>query len=223
MKYNVRSVAGRARRTNHDFAGALCDGENGVFVITDGTSRVGSGQLAESFVKGVLEVWSKHFDHGLDITECEAVEQVLLSILADLHPVLFASHTGATCYVVGVAAHGNLTLAYEGDCSCGVVMPAGAIEWITSPHCKANWRRDRSHSELAQDPARHRVTRCLKASRAPNPDFVFHSLTPRERLVFATDGFWAELTELQQRYLLAAPDGSCIDVEDDITWIDVQL
>jgi serine/threonine protein phosphatase PrpC len=223
MKYHTRSVTGRARKTNHDFAGALCGGDRGVFVITDGNSRVGSGQLAESFVKGVLDVWSKHFDQALDITGYGAVEQVLVSMLADLHPVLFASQTGVTCYVVGVAAHGKLTLAYEGDCSCGVVTSTGAIEWITSPHCKANWRRDRSHSELAQDPARHRVTRCLKVSRAPNPDFVFRPLALRERLVFATDGFWAELTELQQSRLLAAPDSSCIDVEDDITWIDVQL
>ncbi|WP_323159907.1 serine/threonine protein phosphatase [Pseudomonas fluorescens] len=223
MKYHARSVTGRARQTNHDFAGALCDGESGVFVITDGTSRVGSGQLAESFVKSVLEVWSKHFDQGLEITEYGAVEQVLVSMLADLHPVLFASQTGVTCYVVGVAAHGKLTLAYEGDCACGVVTSAGAIEWMTSPHCKANWRRDRSHFELAQDPSRHRVTRCLKMSRAPNPDFVFHPLALSERLVFATDGFWAELTESQQRSLLASPDGSCIEVEDDITWIDVQF
>jgi hypothetical protein len=44
-----------------------------------------------------------------------------------------------------------------------------------------------------------------------------------ERLVFVTDGFWAELTESQQSSLLAAPDDDFIAVEDDVTWIDVQL
>lgn len=101
--------------------------------------------------------------------------------------------------------------------------PAGTIEWITPPHCKANWRRDRSHCELAQDPDRNRVTRCLKVNRAPAPDFVFHPLAVGERLLFVTDGFWAELTESQQRSLLAAPDSDFIAVEDDVTWIDVQL
>lgn len=223
MRYETRSVMGRARNANHDFAGAFCDGEKGLFVITDGTSKPGSGQLAECFVKGVLAAYPKHMNQGGDIAEYRAVEQVLNSVLAELHPTLFADQTGATCYLVGVAAHGKLTLAYEGDCSCGVVTPAGTIEWITPPHCKANWRRDRSHRELAQDPARNLVTRCLKVDRAPYPDFVFHPLAVGERLVFVTDGFWAELTEAQQSSLLAAPDSEFIAAEDDVTWIDVQL
>ena len=223
MRYDTRSVIGRARQANHDSAGALCDGNRGLFVVTDGTSKPGSGQLAECFVKGVLAAYPKYMDQGRDITEHGAVEQLLGSVLAELHPTLFADQTGSMCYLIGFAAHGKLTLAYEGDCSCGVVTSAGTIEWITPPHCKANWRRDRSHRELAQDPARNRVTRCLKANRAPDPDFVFHQLAAGERLVFVTDGFWAELTESQQSSLLAAPDSDFIAVEDDVTWIDIKL
>lgn len=63
----------------------------------------------------------------------------------------------------------------------------------------------------------------MKANRAPDPDFVFHQLADGERLVFVTDGFWAELTESQQSSLLVAPDSDFIAVEDDVTWIDVQL
>ena len=223
MRYITRSVTGRTRKANHDSAGALCDGNRGLFVVTDGTSKPGSGQLAECFVKGVLAAYPKYMDQGRDITEHGAVEQLLGSVLAELHPTLFADQTGSMCYLIGFAAHGKLTLAYEGDCSCGVVTSAGTIEWITPPHCKANWRRDRSHRELAQDPARNRVTRCLKANRAPDPDFVLYPLAVGERLVFVTDGFWAELTESQQSSLLAAPDSDFIAVEDDVTWIDVQL
>jgi len=223
MRFLTRSVTGRTREANHDCAGAFCNGDRGLFVITDGTSKPGSGQLAECFVKGVLAAYPKHMDQGGDITEHAIVEQVLGSVLAELHPALFADQTGATCYLIGFAAHGKLTLAYEGDCSCGVVKPTGAIEWLTPPHCKANWRRDRSHRELAQDPARNWVTRCLKVNRSPNPDFVSHQLAVGERLVFATDGFWAELTASQQSSLLAAPDRDFTAVEDDVTWIDVQL
>jgi len=223
MRYGTRSVIGRTRKANHDCAGALCDGDRGLFVITDGTAKPGSGDLAEGFVKGVLAAYPKHLDREGDLTEDGAVERVVASVLAELHPALFAGQTGATCYLIGFAAHGRLTLAYEGDCSCGVVTAAGTIEWITPPHCKANWRRDRSHLELAQDPARNRITRCLKVDRPPNPDFVFHPLAVDERLVFVTDGFWAELTQEQQRSLLAAPDSDFIAVEDDVTWIDVQF
>jgi serine/threonine protein phosphatase PrpC len=223
MRYATRSVIGRTRKANHDYAGALCDGDSGLFVITDGTSKLGSGQLAECFVKGVLEAYPKHMEQGGDITEHGTVEQVLCLMLVELHPALFADQTGTMCYLIGFAAHGKLTLAYEGDCSCGVVTPAGTIEWLTPPHCKANWRRDRSHRELAQDPARNWITRCLKVNRAPDPDFVFHQLAVDERLLFVTDGFWAELTESQQSSLLAAPNSDFIAVEDDVTWIDVQL
>lgn len=223
MKFDTRSVRGRTRKLNHDYAGALCDGDRGLFVIADGTSRQGSGPLAECFVKGVLAASLQHVKQGVDVSEHGAVEQVLCSMLAELHTCLFADQTGALCYLVGFAAHGKLTLAYEGDCSCGVVTPEGRIEWITPPHCKANWRRDRSHRELAQDPARNRITRCLKVNRAPNPGIVFHPLAVDERLVFVTDGFWAELSESQQSSLLAKPDSDFIAVEDDVTWIDVQF
>ena len=223
MRYITRSVTGLTRKANHDSAGAHCDGGRGLFVITDGTSKPGSGQLAECFVNGVLAACPKHMDRGGDITEHGAVEQLLGSVLTELHPTLFSDQTGTACYLIGFTAHGKLTLAYEGDCSCGVVTSAGTIEWITSPHCKANWRRDRSHRELAQDPARNRITRCLKQNRAPDPDFVVHTLAVGERLVFVTDGFWAELTEAQQSSFLAAPDSDFIAVEDDVTWIDVQL
>jgi len=223
MKYAIQSVTGATRAANHDHASALCDDEKGLFVIADGMSKAGSGQLAEHFVSGVLGLYQKHLDQGCNVTGHGAVKQVLDSVLQELHPSLFANQTGATCYLIGVVAHGKLTLAYEGDCSCGVVTSLGTIGWITPPHCKANWRRDRSHRELAQDPARNRITRCLKATRAPDPDFVFHPLAVDERLLFVTDGFWAELTESQQNSLLVAPDIDFIAVEDDVTWIDVQL
>lgn len=223
MRYNIRSVKGRSRKANHDYAGAICDDGGGLFVITDGTSKPGSGQLAECFVKAILTAYSKHFDQGGDIPENEAVEQLLGSMLAELHTLLFADQAGAICYLVCLVAYGKLTLAYEGDCSCGVVTPAQTIEWITPPHCMANWRRNRSHRELAQDLARNSITRCLKINRAPNPEFVSHQLAIGGRLVFATDGFWAELTEAQQSSLLTTADSDFNAVEDDVTWIVVQL
>lgn len=222
MRYITRSVTGAGRNANHDSVAVLCEGGRGVFVIADGFAKPGSGQLSERFVRGVLTLYQQHIHQGVDDTEHAAVEKIVRSVMAQLHPTLFAHQIGSACYLIGVAAHGKLTLAYEGDCSCGVVTPAGTIEWMTPPHCKANWRRDRTHCELAQDLARNRVTRCLKASHAPDPDFVFHPLAAGERLVFATDGFWAELTQVQQSRLLTAPDSFFAPVDDDVTWIDVQ-
>ena len=192
MRYLSRSITGQASRANNDYAGATCEGDGGFFVVTDGTSRRGSGQLAESFVSGMLAAHSTQMEQGSYPAEPAAVERLLGSILADFHASLPADQ-------------------------------AGAIEWITPPHCKANWRRDRSHCELEQDPARNSVTRCLKINRVPNPDFVWCGLDAVERLVFVTHGFWADLTQAQQSSLLAAPDSDFSVGDDDVTWIDVQL
>lgn len=223
MRYHSRSITGQASRENNDYAGAIFDGDSGFFVVADGISRRGSGQLAECFVIGMLAAHSTQVELGGYPAESRAVERLLGSILADFHASLPADQTGAICYLIGLVAHGRLTVAYEGDCSCGIVTLAGAIEWITPPHCKANWRRDRSHCELAQDPARNSVTRCLKINRVPNPEFVCCALDTVERLVFVTDGFWADLTQAQQSSLLAAPDSDISVGDDDVTWIDVQL
>jgi serine/threonine protein phosphatase PrpC len=171
----------------------------------------------------MLAAHSTQLEQGGYPAEPGAIERLLGSILSDFHASLPADQTGAICYLIGLVAHGRLTVAYEGDCSCGIVTLLGAIEWITPPHCKANWRRDRSHCELAQDPARNSVTRCLKINRVPNPDFVWCELEAVERLVFVTDGFWADLTQVQQSSLLAAPDSDFSVGDDDVTWIDVQL
>ncbi|MNM75529.1 hypothetical protein D3C81_873190 [compost metagenome] len=223
MRYEIRSVKGRAREANHDCAGAVFDGVRGLFVVVDGTSQPGSGQLAHGFVQAVMDAYQALINQGAEDSTHSAVEQLLRSVLTDLHAPLFSKRTGTTSYLVGVASHGQLTLAYEGDCSCGFVCAKGGIEWFTPPHCKANWRRDRSHRELALDPARNLITRCYRANRSPDPDFVFRSVAAGERFVFATDGFWAELTDARQHDALAAPAIEITDVDDDVTWIDVRL
>ncbi|WP_223535404.1 serine/threonine protein phosphatase [Pseudomonas sp. GL-B-16] len=194
-----------------------------MFVVVDGTSKPGSGQLAHGFVQAVMDACQARISQGAEDTTHSGVQQLLRSVLTDLHAPLFAKHTGTTSYLVGVASHGQLTLAYEGDCSCGFTSAEGGIEWFTPPHCKANWRRDRSHRELAPDPARNLITRCYSANRSPDPDFVFRSVAAGERLVFATDGFWAELTDARQDDVLATPAIEITDVDDDVTWIDVKL
>ena len=89
-----------------------------------------------------------------------------------MHRQLFTNQTGTTSYLIGVASQGQLTIAYEGDCACGKAASDGKFEWFTPPHCKAKWKLDRSHRELVLDPTRNLVTRSLRATRAPDPDFV---------------------------------------------------
>lgn len=223
MRYETRSIKGQSRKDNHDCAGAVFDGVRGLFVIVDGTSKPGSGKLANSFVSEVIRRYQLRINLGADDTTHRAAEQLLKQVILELHGPLFEKHTGTTSYLVGVASQGRLTIAYEGDCSCGVARANGSIEWVTPPHCTANWKRDRTHRELALNPARNRITRCYKVNKTPNPDFVFRSALAGERLVFATDGFWADLPDARQNDALQASSIDIKDIEDDVTWIDVKL
>lgn len=223
MRYQTRSIKGRAREENHDYADAMFDGTRGVFVIVDGTSRVGSGQLAHDLVRGMISSYQAHIINGADDTSHVQIEQLLRAVLAEQHTQLFGQRTGTTSYLVGVASKGLLTVAYEGDCACGLAGEDGGIEWITPPHCKANWRRDRTHRELAKDPSRNLVTRSFRANRTPEPDFIQQPAPAGVRFVFATDGFWAELTDAQQAEALNSPNAEIGHTDDDVTWIDVKL
>jgi serine/threonine protein phosphatase PrpC len=223
MKYQTRTVQGHERAANHDVAVAEIDGARGFFVIMDGTSKPRSCQLAHGLAQGVIEAYQSQITQGADDSTPDLVEQLLSSILADVHRQLFATQAGTTSYLIGVASQGQLTVAYEGDCACGMAGNDGKIKWFTPPHCQANWKRDRSHRELVLDPARNLVTRSLRATRDPDPDFVRQLAPAGARFVFATDGFWAELTEQQQAAAINDPTGDVVVVSDDVTWIDVRM
>ena len=223
MRYQTRTVKGHERAVKHDFAVAEIDGTRGFFVIMDGTSKPGSGQLAQGLAQGVISAYQSHIAQGADDSSQDLVEQLLNGILVDMHRQLFTNQTGTTSYLIGVASQGQLTIAYEGDCACGMAGSDGKIEWFTPPHCKANWKRDRSHRELVLDPTRNLVTRSLRATRSPDPDFVRQLAPAGARFVFATDGFWAELSESQQAAAINEPASDIAVVSDDVTWIDVRM
>ena len=59
----------------------------------------------------------------------DLVTQLIRSVLADMHAPLFAGWSGSTSYLIAVVVNGLLTIAYEGDCGCGVVNAEGRIDW----------------------------------------------------------------------------------------------
>lgn len=72
------------------------------------------------------------------------------------------------------------------------------------------------------DPGRHRISRSFKARKKPDPEIVTRTVINGETLVFATDGFWAELNDTSQAHLLEAESSDPAHVDDDVTWIYVQ-
>ncbi|WP_223472575.1 MULTISPECIES: PP2C family protein-serine/threonine phosphatase [unclassified Pseudomonas] len=224
MIHSTRSVKGRARDENRDSVGARFDGVRGLFVVVDGTSRPGSGLLAQALVNQILILYCEKVAAGHSDNRHEEAAVLLKEVLNDVHNRLFSTaFTGSASYLVGVAAAGLLTIAYEGDCCAGVVFSNSLISWFTSPHCLANWKRDRDHRQLAADPGRHRISRCFKARNKPDPEIVTRTIIEGEKLVFATDGFWADLSDVTQAQLLEAEMSAPLRVDDDVSWIVVQI
>lgn len=223
MIHFTRSIQGRKCEVNSDHVGASYEGSTGLFVIADGTSRPHSTLLAGAFVRHVIAHYEKGRAHSEGAT-LEAAAQYLETMLNDTHAELFTDPCqGSASYLVALIENEVLTLAYEGDCCAGLVRAGGQIEWLNSPHCMANWRRNRTHSDIASDRGRHRLTRSLRVGRKPEPDTMSQQIEPDARIILATDGFWAELSDVHQATLLAFPESESPGAEDDLTWIDLRL
>ncbi|APC19394.1 serine/threonine protein phosphatase (plasmid) [Pseudomonas frederiksbergensis] len=225
MIYSTRSVKGQARDENRDCVGAAFDGVRGIFVVVDGTSKPGSGQLAQALIDQILTRYCEKIASGCSDNSHEEAAVLLKEVLNDAHDTLFSTaFTGSASYLVGVAAAGLLTIAYEGDCCAGSVeISSSPITWFTAPHCLANWKRDRDHRQLAADLGRHQISRSFKARKKPDPEIVTRATVEGEKLVFATDGFWADLSDVTQAQLLGAEMSDPTYVDDDVSWIVVQI
>lgn len=222
-RYFTRTVKGRERAENRDYAGVEYDGVRGVFVVVDGTSKPGSEVLAPALVDQIFTGYRAQIEKRSPDLGHEQVESLLKGVLRDAHSSLFSgTATGSASYLIAVVSGGVLTVAYEGDCSAGVACPNDPITWLTPPHCQANWRRDRNHRQLATDLGRHKITRSFKARRTPDPEFITRAAVEGETLVFATDGFWADLSESDQAQMLDPEMPDPTHVDDDVTLIVVQ-
>ncbi|MCO7503870.1 MULTISPECIES: protein phosphatase 2C domain-containing protein [Pseudomonas] len=224
MIFFSRTVKGQAREDNRDALGALFDGVRGVFVIADGTSRPGSGDLARTLTNHLINDYQNRLAQGFSDSSRESVALLLRGLMQDAHASLYSNgFEGSASYLVAVVVAGFLAVAYEGDCCAGVVMSGGTVSWLTAPHCLANWRRDRSHRQLATDSGRHHISRCFKARKQPDPEIVTRAMGKGEKLVLATDGFWADLSDMVQARLLEADWTAAPEVDDDASWIVVQM
>ena len=224
IRYSTRTVKGQDRDENRDRVGAAFDGVRGIFVVVDGTSKPGSGQLAQALVEQIFTGYQTRIENGVSDSGHDQVESLLRDILQEAHSSLFSGGvTGSASYLVAVVSGELITVAYEGDCSAGVTSHSDPIAWFTAPHCLANWRRDRSHRQLATDKGRHQISRSFKARKKPDPEFITRVAIAGETLVVATDGFWADLSDAAQTLLLGPYSPDPTHVDDDVTWIVVHL
>jgi serine/threonine protein phosphatase PrpC len=216
------SRKGTHRAENRDFSGWAHNAGAQLYVIADGTSKPGSGQLAKAMIQHVLDA----FAHAQPTEVCSLDEALKLTLTSfnDVHSNLcpdfpFASTSYLALLVLGQTA---ITI-HAGDCCLGHLEKNQPVTWLSSPHCGPNWKGDLSHSLIASSPARKQLLNCMSHRRSHEPRVQSLPVTPDTLWVLATDGFWAELSPESQLAVIAARSLDAYPTEDDVTCLLIHI
>jgi serine/threonine protein phosphatase PrpC len=215
-----RTQAGTITTDNRDAYAHVEQAHASLYLIADGSSSHPlSGELANAFLaKLVLD-----FSHlQLEGANAEQTAEALLQIIATSHKTLCEAYPRAACsYLILCLLADAAFSIHEGDCCLGLLEQTGNIDWLNNAHCVANWQGNLTHTEIARDTSRHRLTRCFSARRESNPEINHWPLTPHQHWLLASDGFWACLGSEEQ--LLFLSDGNLIatSTKDDISCLSV--
>lgn len=191
-----------------------------LYLIADGSSRrPGSGELARALLARLA------FDFGrlpVDELGTEQLADSLLQTIASCHETLRDAHPKAACsYLALCLLPGAAFSIHEGDCCLGLVDQSDTIRWLSNVHCVANWQGHLTHADIAQQPARHRLTRCFSARRPSSPEVNHWPFTPGQRWLLASDGFWAGLDPQEQQTFLRDGQLPTPSTNDDISCLSI--
>lgn len=217
MSFGPRYLLQKGNLTadNRDTSGWIERNGIKLYLLADGsTSKPGSGELAHALLHNLKTGFQQQ---SIDpLSSAEQIETLLLQLLRKTHSDLAHQWPQAACSYLLLAVLPDTALSiHEGDCCLGSLQE-GAIEWLTQPHCRANWQGTMSHTDLAQHPDRHTLTRCFSARRALDPQLNRWPNATGRQWLLATDGFWAELPHsIQQECLNTSQLPS--ESDDDIS------
>jgi len=219
---HVLTIQGGRTSDNRDCTGFASQEHHHLYLLADGsTSSSQSAELAKALIAhmeggfGQLSARQLHPDR---------VEAALLQLLSEGHDSLarvFAP--SSTSYLIVLFTPDEVLAIHAGDCCLGRVLESCEVEWLTLPHCRANWRGDLTHAQIAIHADRHSLTRCFSARREHSPQVSRFQVSDGSRWVLATDGFWADLCPVKQRKHLESGALLAPDSDDDLTIIDVRF
>ena len=90
---------------------------------------------------------------------------------------------------------GRLQSFQLGDCRLGYLKQGTEIRWVSQPHCLANAIFPMGEQELRGQI----LTRSFRPSKFMKPKYQEFENSEEVIWIIATDGFWAELDEAEQR------------------------
>ena len=216
IDFRWRSRAGSRTEDNRDFAGiGICANEALCIVLDGATAGAGSGTLARHIGIGMIDRY---------VTSKESVDaEQLVVMLRDLHAELKPVCPQASAsYMLVLIRQGESTLVlHAGDCLFGHWDRGGQIEWLSRPHTLANAFDDLTVAMITVDSDRYRLTRSFRSR-----EFMLSEILKYDvgcRLLVATDGFWADLSDQEQKRFLDDPDTVRREESDDCSVLQILI
>lgn len=199
---------------NRDYCGIALRGSEVLCIVVDGSTRDHqSGVLAEKFVRALAD----QFVADPAISSAENILPILNELTESLKTLYPA---GRLSFLILFYSGGNsVTALHAGDCRLGRVQANGEVTWLTRAHTLANATGDIGDEHLARHDDRHILTRSFRPGKYCAADKRQFSLMGSDRLVIATDGYWADLDNEQKsafmtkRFVPSSPrrdDVSCL-------------
>ena len=105
-----------------------------------------------------------------------------------------------------ISLSSTLHAIHAGDCRLGQVGSGNKIKWLSRPHTLANAVESISDECLAKHESRHTITRSFRPGRICEVEMTPGPMPRHDKLIIATDGYWADLdAEKQQNFTHRVP------------------
>lgn len=209
LKWTHRTHQGSERVENKDYF-SIIDSVLGtwVFVIDVSTSSNATTILAKQFSENFyscLQDFLKRDD--LLLSENQSQEKCKWIIQQAFNATKKELKIGvASLLSLYRCKRSNSILGFcAGDCRLGLLNNK-SIQWLSPVHTGANPLGNDFKTSMKLMPERHILTKSLNLRRNFEPEMFKFVVSADDVFVFATDGFWMELNEVQQQTFINEPD-----------------
>jgi serine/threonine protein phosphatase PrpC len=185
-----------------------------MFVVIDGAT---SGPSGEKLAHDLGHLLVDRFIDANPALSPSDVSTLLQSIHADLRLCFPAD--SASYLILLQSEPETFHTIHSGDCRLGIINGDENIDWVCRPHCLANAIYSLSEQELRAHGSRHLLTQSFRARQFIKPEVNQHACTSQSSFIMATDGFWAELDEIQQIKMLHNHSTSTQSPQDDRSYL----
>lgn len=197
---------------NRDHCSIAVNGDKTLYVVADGSTRgTQSGHLAAEFVKAFAD----RFMAAPLLISTDNISSFLDELSQGFKT---AYPAGRLSFLVLLdLGSGSVSAFHAGDCRLGRIDSDGTVAWLSRVHTVANAVEQITEERLASHDGRHTLTRSFRPGRKCDVEVSQYQLMPNDRLIMATDGYWADLNHEQRVAFIAKACLSEMPWHDDIS------